>query len=113
MHDSRLDWAQRRKVPVLERDLAAIVPQFDVRRLGPPPAPLPRLPCLAKPWNVSMCSRAPPGGQNVARHLESVLGLRPDNGAAFFQSYSPSAGRFWFASSSPRASPRTLAAGSF
>jgi heme oxygenase len=35
------------------------------------------------------------GGQYIARHLETTLGLTPDNGAAYFRGYGERTGAFW------------------
>ena len=96
MRELGLNWAQRRKAALLERDLVAIAPEFDVSTLGRAPDVLPSLPSLAEAMGcLYVLEGSTLGGQFVARHVESALGLRADNGAAFFQSYGPAVGRFW------------------
>lgn len=91
-----LDLEERRKVPLLHRDLRAL----DVA-----PAAIASLP--ACPYVPDPASRAQAlgclyvlegatlGGKIISRHLGRVLGLRASNGAAFYNSYGARIGPMW------------------
>jgi heme oxygenase len=88
--------AERRKVPMLERDLQAL--GFSVETM----AALPRcatLPSLQNEYEVLgsmyVIEGSTLGGQHVARHVRATLPLPPGVGIAFFSSYGERVGARW------------------
>ena len=88
--------AERRKVRLLEADLA------DLQATPDPPAALPicsRLPRLDSPARVLgsmyVLEGATLGGQVISRHVESTLGLLDGRGYSFFRAYGQSTGTMW------------------
>ena len=90
------DSACRRKVPLIQRDLAALT---DSSWVAPPPtraAPLP------PDWNVAhvmgclyVVEGSTLGGVIISRHVEKLLHLGPESGAAFFHGYGSATGMRW------------------
>ncbi len=93
--DLSLDYAARRKVPLLERDLAAL--GLDAPALARLPR-CTRLPALEGPAALLGClyvlEGATLGGQLIARHVAQELGLGA-RGTAFFSSYGEGVGPMW------------------
>jgi heme oxygenase len=91
--DAGLSLAPRRKVPMLEADLL---------RLGTDPGSLPVCTALPSVGTLAeglgvlyVLEGATLGGQVIRRHLDSRLGVGPDNGGAFFVSYGARVGEMW------------------
>lgn len=87
------DVEERRKLPLLARDLVALA----VER--PPPAPpgsLPPLDSLADALGVLyVLEGSTLGGRILSRHLASKLGVSPDSGGAYLASYGERLGPMW------------------
>jgi len=91
-----MDYAERVKVPELERDLLA---------LGETAAGIGQLPrCTALPALATEAERlgclyvvegSTLGGQIITRHLQKSLGLSPENGVAFFHGHGAATGARW------------------
>lgn len=93
--DEGFDTAERRKIPLLERDLAAIGALDEVRRL-PEWASPPPVATLPEAWgSIYVMEGATLGGQVITRHLKEHLGLTPERGGAFFNSYGKEVGPMW------------------
>jgi heme oxygenase len=85
----------RRKTPLLERDLEDLGILAGVKGLG---AWLgaPRTENVAEAFgSIYVMEGATLGGQIITRHLKEHLGLTPEQGGAFFNSYGPNVGRMW------------------
>lgn len=90
------DFAERRKVPRLEKDLFA---------LGRAESELAQLPlCTALPESdtiprvlgcLYVVEGATLGGQVITRHLQAHLGITPNSGGAFFAGYGAETGARW------------------
>ncbi len=95
-HGADLAIAQRAKVPLLVRDLAA---------LGRSPAQIAALPRCDQVPELKSPSHAlgvlyvlegqTLGGQVISRHLDAQLGIGLTSGAAFFGGYGPATGEMW------------------
>ena len=88
-----LDFARRRKAPLLRRDL-------QVLEAAPDDLPLcPDLPPLDSAAQALGClyvlEGATLGGQIIARHLHAAFGIDADSGGAFFRSYGAAVGSQW------------------
>jgi heme oxygenase len=86
----------RRKARLLLRDLAAL----GLSRQQIEALPLcDRIPEIAGPAEALGClyvlEGSTLGGQIISRHLQSALGIRPENGGAFFASYGARVGVMW------------------
>ena len=90
------DWAARRKTPLLERDLRALgVSALALAELPQCPD-LPELPDLAHALgSMYVLEGATLGGQLMARHMQTHLGLSAEHGCAFFNSYGAALGPMW------------------
>jgi heme oxygenase (biliverdin-IX-beta and delta-forming) len=91
-----LEWQERCKLPLLQRDLAALgqaempATQFTLRRELPRLETLPELiGCLYVLEGATL------GGKLICANLRRVLGIGPDNGAAFFASYGEAVAGQW------------------
>jgi heme oxygenase len=90
------DMARRMKAPLLRADLA---------HLGVPASALATLPrCEGLPLTPGLPAAlgcmyvlegSTLGGQLIGRHVQGALGLGPQAGAAFFNSYGPEVGPLW------------------
>jgi heme oxygenase len=90
-----LDWGKRRKVPLLERDLAALG-SHATPRVALPPGAVPQLETLPHVIGcLYVLEGATLGGKVIARSLEKVLRLTADHGASFFNSYGAAVGAYW------------------
>ena len=87
--------AGREKTPLLMRDLCALS-AGDALEAIPLCPETPRLETLAQALGcLYVLEGATLGGQIIGRHLQTVHGIGPDNGAAFFGGYGPETGRRW------------------
>ena len=83
-----IDWQERCKLPLLQRDLEALG-QADVHgALLKSRAELPRLETLPQAMGcLYVLEGATLGGQLISANLRRVLGIGPESGGAFFASY--------------------------
>lgn len=85
----------RRKTPLLERDLEALG-MIDGTRGLPPWTGVPGTDGVARAFgSIYVMEGATLGGQVITRHLKEHLGLTPENGGAFFNSYGREVGPMW------------------
>jgi heme oxygenase len=91
-----IDFEARRKVPLLERDLARLPERESAE---PEPSGAPVLPELTSPARKLGClyvlEGSTLGGQVLVRHVRRELGLQEANGCAFLAGYGTSTGRMW------------------
>lgn len=87
------DYEPRRKLPALERDAAALgVNDSNASAV----ANTARLDTIARAFgSLYVIEGSTLGGQVISRHLKQHLGLTPENGAAFFNSYGSEVGPMW------------------
>lgn len=89
------DIANRKKVPSLERDLEHLKGLDDARN-ATPWTDVPELNSVAKAFGAAyVMEGATLGGQVITRHLHEHLGLTPEAGGAFFNSYGKEVGPMW------------------
>ncbi len=89
------DFEERRKTPLLERDLAALGVLDEVRAAGLWDE-LPEEDSAAKAFgSMYVMEGATLGGQVITRHLKQHLGIDPETGGAFFNSYGANVGPMW------------------
>jgi heme oxygenase len=87
-----IDYAARRKLPLLERDLDALgIPRS---RAAAEVAPASRLDLDFALGCLYVVEGATLGGQVISRHL-AKLGIGPDNGGRFFHGYGARTGEMW------------------
>jgi heme oxygenase len=89
-----LDWAQRRKVPLLEKDLK----QLGALPLQRAHYPAGRVDLTNLPQALGcmyVLEGATLGGQYITRNVGRHLHLTPDRGLAFFSSYRREVGPMW------------------
>ncbi len=85
----------RRKMPLLERDLEALGALDSLRGL-PMWDGVPDTKSVAAAFgSVYVMEGATLGGQVITRHLREHLGITPENGGAFFNSYGKETGPMW------------------
>lgn len=90
------DFAERRKTPLLEKDLKALGIFDDVNKEVPLWENLPALGSTAAAFgSLYVMEGATLGGQVIMRHLKQHLGITPENGGAFFNSYGARVGQMW------------------
>jgi len=86
------DFDKRRKTALLENDLKNIKGKTDM-------ADWTDLPSVDSPAQAFGClyvlEGATLGGQVITRHLKQHLGLTPENGGSFFNSYGAEVGAMW------------------
>jgi heme oxygenase len=91
-----VDWPRRRKLPLLLRDAEALAAMAPAVWPAPSPDAVLR---LLTPSHAMGClyvlEGATLGGKVIARNVRRVLGLGPDNGASFFDSYGSAAATSW------------------
>ena len=93
--DAGFDIESRRKSPLLERDLEALGILDEVRKL-PAWTDIPSTANAAEAFgSIYVMEGATLGGQVITRHLKEHLGLTPEKGGAFFNSYGPMVGPMW------------------
>lgn len=89
------DVEPRRKTPLLERDLKHLG-ILESARNAPPFTDIPTLDTAAKAFGgIYVMEGATLGGQVITRQLKEHLGITPDNGGAFFNSYGANVGPMW------------------
>lgn len=90
------DFAERRKTPLLEKDLQALGILENVRENVKLWQDLPALETPAAAFgSVYVMEGATLGGQVIMRHLKQHLDITPENGGAFFNSYGANVGPMW------------------
>lgn len=88
-----LDWQARRKLPLLERDLRALLASEVPPR---PDVPLPALTTLPRALGcLYVVEGSTLGGQLLTRHFGERLRLTPETGLAFFAGYRDETGPRW------------------
>jgi heme oxygenase len=90
------DFAARRKVPELEKDLVVFGrTAAELTRL-PKCAELPKLETIAQVLGcLYVIEGSTLGGQIITRHLQANLGITPETGGAFFAGYGAETGARW------------------
>lgn len=89
------DVEPRRKLPKLESDLEHIGVLEDAKN-APAWTDVPDLSTTAKAFGaIYVMEGATLGGQVITRHLKEHLGLTPEEGGAFFNSYGKEVGPMW------------------
>ncbi|MGL5016620.1 MAG: biliverdin-producing heme oxygenase [Luteolibacter sp.] len=90
------DFAERRKLPLLEKDLVALGrAESGLVRL-PQCAELPELDTIPRALGcLYVVEGATLGGQVITRHLQANLGITPETGGAFFAGYGAETGVRW------------------
>lgn len=87
---------ERRKLPLLERDLDTLGILESVRESNGTQASVPELDTVAKAFgSIYVMEGATLGGQVITRHLAQHLGLTPESGGSFFNSYGKMVGPMW------------------
>lgn len=95
-HALPLDFAARRKVPLLESDLGALGLSAAEVQAVPRCTALPPLPDLPEALGcLYVLEGATLGGQVMARYAARTWGLTPQQGSAFFSSYGTQVGKRW------------------
>ena len=90
-----IDYKERRKSPHIVRDLRAIAPNVRLQDL-PLCTTLPSLNTAEQALGcLYVLEGATLGGQIVARQLRELLGIAPEDGAAFYNGYGSETGRQW------------------
>lgn len=90
------DIDERRKLPLLERDLTALGLLDQARAAAAVKPAVPAVDTAAKAFGaVYVMEGATLGGQVITRHLRDHLGLSIEEGGAFFNSYGPMVGPMW------------------
>ena len=95
LREAGFDAETRRKTPLLERDLGNLG-TLDSIKSCVPWTNTPKTDSVAEAFgSVYVMEGATLGGQVISRHLKQHLGITPDNGGAFFNSYGPDVGKMW------------------
>ncbi len=90
------DIDERRKLPLLERDLESLGLMEHGRAAAAAKPSIPSLDTAARAFGaVYVLEGATLGGQVITRHLREHLGLSIEEGGAFFNSYGPMVGPMW------------------
>jgi heme oxygenase len=90
------DLGRRLKTPLIERDLAAFGLEGELLRTLPMCADLPALTSTPAALGCAyVLEGSTLGGQMIARHVETALGLSASAGVAFFRSYGENLGPMW------------------
>lgn len=96
LREHGFDVEERRKLPLLERDLDTLGILEEARESNDVPADVPKLDTAAKAFgSIYVMEGATLGGQVITRHLAQHLGLTPEAGGAFFNSYGKEVGPMW------------------
>jgi heme oxygenase len=91
-----LDYAERVKVPALERDLIALGETAETVAQLPRCAALPALATEAQGLGcLYVVEGSTLGGQVITRQLQKSLGLSSESGVAFFNGYGAETGARW------------------
>lgn len=89
------DIGPRSKTKMLERDLKYLG-AFETAVSTPAWADIPKLDTTARAFgSIYVMEGATLGGQLITRQLKENLGITPENGGAFFNSYGPNVGPMW------------------
>lgn len=89
------DISARLKTPRLEKDLAALG-QLSAARSVPAWDGVPDVSSISRAWgSIYVMEGGTLGGQVITRHLRDDLGITPETGGSFFNSYGPEVGRMW------------------
>jgi heme oxygenase len=90
------DFAARRKVPELEKDLVLLGRTAEELTRLPQCAELPELETIPQVLGcLYVIEGSTLGGQVITRHLQSNLGITPETGGAFFAGYGAETGARW------------------
>ena len=91
-----IDLDERRKAPLLVRDLRALgLADADIERL-PRCGDLPAVSTLADGMDcLYVLEGSTLGGQVISRHVHEALGISAESGGAFFAAYGARTGRMW------------------
>ncbi len=91
-----IDFERRRKIPMLERDLLALgIAASEIAAL-PRCTHLPQIQSFPQAIGVIYVMEGSTlGGRMISHHLMSHLGIKPEQGAAFFTSYANEIGVMW------------------
>ncbi len=90
------DIEERRKLPLLERDLTSLGLLEEAKAAANLKPATPSLDTAAKAFGaIYVMEGATLGGQVITRHLRDHLGLSVEEGGAFFNSYGPMVGPMW------------------
>lgn len=93
--EAGFDTSPRKKVPLLERDLNALGVLDKVKHL-PAGSGAPAVGSVPEAWgSIYVMEGATLGGQVITRHLKEHLGVTPEKGGAFFNSYGKEVGPMW------------------
>ncbi len=91
-----INWSQRRKTPLLIRDLAALGVAAEACAALPRCSAVPTINTLPQALGCAyVLEGATLGGQVIVRQVGPRLGLTPSAGCAFFASYGPDVGHMW------------------
>jgi heme oxygenase len=93
-HETRIDWAQRKKTPLLERDLKALGESANVTD-RPEAANIPLQSPAAAIGCLYVLEGSTLGAQFIVKQIEKTLKLTPKTGAAFFAGYGPGTRDQW------------------
>lgn len=86
------DYDERRKLPSLDADAKALGIEDQAKAFDK----LPDVSSVAKAFgSIYVIEGSTLGGQVISRHLKEHLGLSPENGGAFFNSYGHEVGPRW------------------
>lgn len=89
------DIEQRRKKPLLEKDLEALGTLAEAQGLAQW-TDVPNVRSVASAFgSIYVMEGATLGGQVITRQLKQNLGITPDSGGAFFNSYGANVGPMW------------------
>ncbi|MGQ0540752.1 MAG: biliverdin-producing heme oxygenase [Blastocatellia bacterium] len=95
LRQAGFDVEARRKTPLLEQDLQHLG-EMEYSEQNLPFTSIPILNTAAKAFgSIYVMEGATLGGQVIMRQLEAHLGITPENGGAFFNSYGANVGPMW------------------
>ncbi len=90
------DFAERQKVPELEKDLVVLGSTAEELTRLPQCAELPELETIPQILGcLYVIEGSTLGGQVITRHLQANLGITPETGGAFFAGYGAKTGSRW------------------
>ncbi|MCU0492307.1 MAG: biliverdin-producing heme oxygenase, partial [Chloroflexaceae bacterium] len=96
LHELELQFAERQKTPLLERDLAALGLSSAQIAALPRCTDLPQIHTAAAGLGcMYVMEGATLGGQLISRQLAQQLAIGPEQGGAFFASYGSRVGPMW------------------
>jgi heme oxygenase len=95
LEDEGFNIAPRMKAPRLEQDLTALG-HGPAAKAVPAWAGVPDVSTVARAWgSIYVMEGGTLGGQVITRHLRDNLGISPETGGSFFNSYGSDVGRMW------------------